>query len=100
MLRSRKSESLERSESEKFGRYELELEILSPTSQPWFKDPDLRDWLHQDSGNEDFRNCKGCRITPTNASKSMLLRHKDSDRHKGSLTKLYSLARFVAKRFT
>jgi len=25
----------------------------------------------------------------------MLLRHKDSDRHKSSLLKLYSLARFV-----
>ena len=50
----------------------------------WLTDTQLKDWLQQDRDNKDYSYCKCCTITLENASKSMLLRHKESERHKRS----------------
>ena len=59
------------------------------------KETNLKDWLQQDSGHEYFGYRKCCQITLIRAIKSILLWHKDSDIHKSSVAKLYSIARFM-----
>ena len=39
----------------------------------WIKDPDLKDWLQQNSDNKDFSYCKCCKITLKNANKFILI---------------------------
>ena len=46
----------------------------------WLTDTQLKDWLQQDRDNKDYSYCK-CKITLKNANKSILLRHKESERH-------------------
>ena len=39
----------------------------------WLKDPDLNDWLQQNSYNKNLSYCKCCKITLKNVNKSMLI---------------------------
>ena len=67
----------------------------------WLTDTQLEDWLQQDRDNKDYSYCKCCKITLKNANKSMLLRHKESERHKRSyqIAKCSSsISQFFAKK--
>ena len=67
----------------------------------WLTDTRLKDWLQQDRDNKDYSYCKCCKITLKNANKSMLLRHKESERHKRSYQiakSSSSISRFFAKK--
>jgi len=66
---------------------------LSNVMLEGFKDRDLKEGYRRKMGMK-IVCCKCCQIAIGNASKSMLPRHKDSDRHKSSSTKFYSLAHF------
>ena len=50
----------------------------------WLTDTRLKDWLQQDRDNKDYSYRKCCKTTLKNGNKSMLLRHKESERHKRS----------------
>ena len=45
---------------------------------------EFKEWLEQDSSDKDSNYCKTCQVTLKNASKSMLLKHKNSVKHKRS----------------
>ena len=45
---------------------------------------EFKEWLEQDSNDKDSSYCKACKVTLKNASKSMLLKHKNSVKHKRS----------------
>ena len=67
----------------------------------WLTDTQLKDWLQQDRDNKDYSYYKCCEIILKHANKSMLLRHKQSERHKRSyqIAKSYSsISQFFAKK--
>ena len=45
---------------------------------------EFKEWPEQDSNDKDSSYCKACKVTLKNASKSMLLKHKNSIKHKRS----------------
>ncbi|GFN95610.1 hypothetical protein PoB_002211600 [Plakobranchus ocellatus] len=51
----------------------------------WLKDLDLKEWLVRDSVDKDSTFYKSCKTTIKNSNKSMLLRHKESSKHKESM---------------
>ncbi|GFN80995.1 proteinral transcription factor ii-i repeat domain-containing protein 2 [Plakobranchus ocellatus] len=69
----------------------------------WLKDLDLKEWLVQDSVDKDSSFCKSCKTTIKNSNKSMLLRHKESTKHKESMraaTTSVSISNFMVKAST
>ena len=44
----------------------------------------FEEWLVQDSNNKHSSYCKACKVTLKNTNKSMLLKHKNSVKHKRS----------------
>ena len=45
---------------------------------------EFKEWLEQDSYDKDSSYCKACKVTFKNASKYMLLKHKNCVKHKRS----------------
>ena len=50
-------------------------------NRDWLKEDDFKDWLAQDSNDNNSSYCKCCRVTLKNANKSMLCKHKISKKH-------------------
>ena len=67
----------------------------------WLKDPAFKDWLEQDIDDSSHSYCKCCKVTLKNANKSMLLRHKDTERHKRnyeSAKSTFKISQFFSKK--
>lgn len=52
--------------------------------EEWLKDPELKDWVAQDKSDKESSYCKCCKTTFKNANKHMLLKHKESVKHKNA----------------
>ena len=67
----------------------------------WLKDPAFKDWLEQDIDDSSHSYCKCCKVTLKNANKSILLRHKDTERHKRnyeSAKSTFKISQFFSKK--
>ena len=67
----------------------------------WLKDPAFKDWLEQDIDDSSHSYCKCCKVILKNANKSMLLRHKNTERHKRnyeSAKSTFKISQFFSKK--
>ena len=65
----------------------------------WLKKPAFKDWLEQDT--DGYCYCKCCKVTLKNANKSILVRHKDTDKHKRnyeSAKSISKISQFLSKK--
>ena len=50
--------------------------------EEWLKEADFQKWLKQDPKDSDSSYCKCCNVTLKNANKSMLIKHRNSVKHR------------------
>ena len=48
----------------------------------WLQDQNFKDWLQRDKDCKEHSYCKCCCVTLKNATKSMLITHKNTEKHK------------------
>ena len=69
----------------------------------WLQLDDFKEWLQKDTDNKDNSYCKCGRVTLKNAIKSMLLTHKNTDKHNKNFDAVksnVSIDNFLRKRTT
>lgn len=69
----------------------------------WLEDANFKDWLKRDSINKNNSFCICCNVTIKNAGKSMLLKHKNTEKHvknfQAAKSKL-KITNFISKKTT